>query len=386
MCGLVGIAGKLEFKDEHFIKHLLYLDMWRGKDSTGLASYRNDGTAKLAKIASHPIDLFDTIRFKDTLNGNQSRAFIGHNRAATKGQVNAVNAHPFIFGNIIGAHNGTLTQASHNALQNELGEKYDVDSQAIFACIAAKGLKKTVSLLQGAWALTFVDTEAGTLNILKNKERPLWYAYNEDRNKVIWASEFEFINYASKSGASPTKLFTDADGYKFFPVEDNQLYTFDLEALRAGTTEAPYKPKMKEMKGKEPPTVVANNTSGNPFGMQKGSGSDPATTTSTTSSTSTQTPSTTTSPSKRAPCHEQAKVDSRTMDLRGSKSDPFASLIDKSKFYEWTKDGCACCGNPIIFGATGVLIIEQVEAVIGPCCTNFTEQNRILVPDLQIYM
>src|SRR3546814_15519590 len=88
------------------MRRLLVFDYFSGPDSTGFAALRKDGTHRLAKIASNPLNLFDMKRFSEANNGYQSLAFVGHNRFATKGKVNDLNAHPFHYGNIVGAHNG----------------------------------------------------------------------------------------------------------------------------------------------------------------------------------------------------------------------------------------------------------------------------------------
>jgi predicted glutamine amidotransferase len=386
MCGLVGVAGKLEFRDEHLLKHLLYLDMWRGKDSTGVAAVRNDGEIRVAKIASHPIDLFDTMRFRNALGNTNVSVYLGHNRAATKGAVNEVNAHPFVSGHIVGAHNGTLSPSSHRELDEASGEKHEVDSQSIFAAIATIGLKETAKLLQGAWALSYYDSNEGTLNFLRNDQRPLWFAWSEDRNRLIWASEFDFISYASKSGNSPTKLFADPDGYKFFPFENDKHYCFDVEALRGATVAKPYKPKAKELKGKEP---AKSNSDVFPTHRNTGVAniSTPPSTSNTNSQGTVGTASTTISRFKERRASGVDKQDERLVHMEGSAGNPYAGIISRDRFEEITSDGCAFCNRHIEWGDTGVTIIEKIEAAICPCCNNHNKKvNRILVPDVKAFL
>jgi glucosamine 6-phosphate synthetase-like amidotransferase/phosphosugar isomerase protein len=64
MCGLVGIAGQMTAKDDAVIKRLLMYDYFRGPDSTGMAAIRGNGDVYLAKLASDPVTLFDTGKFK----------------------------------------------------------------------------------------------------------------------------------------------------------------------------------------------------------------------------------------------------------------------------------------------------------------------------------
>src|SRR3546814_8848521 len=99
------------------------------------------------------------LRFSEANNVYQSLAFVGHNRFATKGKVNDLNAHPFHYGNIVGAHNGTLEKSSWDALDKKLGEDTDVDSQAIITSIATFGIrseerrvgKECVSTCRSRW-------------------------------------------------------------------------------------------------------------------------------------------------------------------------------------------------------------------------------------------
>src|SRR3546814_15939897 len=52
MCGHVGIAGKMELKDEALMRRLLVFDYFRGPDSTGFAALRKDGTHRQIGRAS----------------------------------------------------------------------------------------------------------------------------------------------------------------------------------------------------------------------------------------------------------------------------------------------------------------------------------------------
>jgi hypothetical protein len=292
-CGLVGVAGKLEFRDEALMRRLLVLDYFRGVDSTGMAAIRADDSLHLAKIASHPIDLFDTGKFKAALSGHNSKAFIGHNRAATKGGVNAVNAHPFECGHIIGAHNGTLDRLSWNRLQDASGEKFDVDSHAIFKAIEVIGIDETVKLMEegstsvdGAWSLVWFDLKENTLNFLRNKHRPLWYAYTKNFDRVFWASEHEMIRTATEMSTNPYEIFMNTEGFRYFATQENWLYQFDMAKMRKATGGRP-KPKVRELKGREPIRSYAGNVSNFPQRTPHGSsGSGQSTTTSTGSKTS----------------------------------------------------------------------------------------------------
>lgn len=383
MCGHVGIAGKLETKDENTMKRLLVLDVFRGPDSTGIATLKSaTNEVKIAKVASHPLDLFEMKKFTEALNGWASTVFLGHNRLATKGAVNGVNAHPFQFGHIVGAHNGTLDRAAWTELEEKIGEKFDVDSQAIFAGIAHLGVEETIKTLRGAWALVWIDLQEGTLNFLRNKERPFWYAYTENFDRVFWASEWPMIDAAVNLApkASAYKLFADDAGYRFFQTKENWHYRFKLEDLKKGNTDRP-KPKVKEIKGKEPLPAVNYTCGVSPF-QHRGPHNRTGTTshgktTSTTHSHGTTGGGQTPANLKKVLESRKKKVD--VINLIGSQAKPLAGYLTQEKFDEMAKHGCGWCGSDVDFFDVGVTILENQGAVLCPTCSGNTTHSHIYV-------
>jgi predicted glutamine amidotransferase len=393
MCGLVGVAGNLETKDETLMKRLLWFDYWRGMDSTGLAAVNLKGEAAIAKIHSHPSHLFDMAEFKKVLNGSGSLVFLGHNRAATRGKVNYHNTHPFQFDHIVGAHNGTLEHWCQQKLQKMLDQEFEVDSEAIIAAIAKFGIKKTIPLLRGAWSLTFVDLKQGSLNFIRNDERPMWYAFIENKdgviNKIVWASEWWMIDSAMK-GYIGGELWENEKGNSFFETTADTLFSFDISALNKGSKSRP-KPKATVLKGDERPLGASGS---NGYGWSGTSSTyspwfddndnwdhDPNNVLPFMPRTSAGRPTSSTIPSpsgfnpqkKREPIH-----------LDGSVSEPFAGRISRERFEELTRSyrGCCWCGNEIEWeGAAGISIFEQDDKILCSDCSTsgYTGTNRIYV-------
>lgn len=195
MCGLVGIAGPINKIDKDAFKHLLYIDATRGMDSTGLLMVEA-GTKKNSKIIKDAYDAsyFLYANYDKVDKTTNLKLLMGHNRAATKGKINKRSAHPFNHGHIFMAHNGTLY--GHHKLPRRKPKKlFDVDSEAICHALSMEDEVKVLESLDGAYALTWYDQKADTLNFARNDERPLFIAINETKTKMIWASERPMIEW-----------------------------------------------------------------------------------------------------------------------------------------------------------------------------------------------
>ena len=238
----------------------------RGPHSTGVIFVHQTGDDTIVKEVGTAYDLFGKRQFSDMLN-KPARALIGHNRWATTGSVNRVNAHPFDFPNIVGSHNGTLRQ------QSLLPDwtKYEVDSENIFHSINEQGITKTAAKLNGAYALTWVNREDKTLNFLRNKERPLWTAGSVDGKTIFWASEMWMLLVAcDKAGVA---INTPAE------IDTHKLYTLSLDWQGLATKPLPTA-TVKQMPQHVPPVVVSNTgVPGKYFGgKKKGAGGGSTTT------------------------------------------------------------------------------------------------------------
>jgi predicted glutamine amidotransferase len=191
MCGLVGCAGNLTKKEEDAFRNMLVFDSVRGEHSTGVAALNKDLDVLIAKTVGDPFQLFETPGYEQ-ISRQKNFVLIGHNRYATTGKISRRNAHPFEVGNTIGAHNGTLTN-KHSLLD---GSKFDVDSEALFHHIEDKGVEDALSIARGAYALSFFNRNNNTINLVRNKERPLYVALSDTKHAIFWASEKWILSVA----------------------------------------------------------------------------------------------------------------------------------------------------------------------------------------------
>lgn len=191
MCGIVGAAGALAFKEEKVVKNLLILDSLRGIDSTGVAAIPRVGEVKIAKELGNPFNLLDSRSLDRALTGMQ-RAIIGHNRFATQGIVSKRNAHPFEFDTLVGVHNGTLK----NKYKLKDSKNFTVDSENLYHHINENGLRDAINIIDGAWALVWWDKMEESINFLRNNERPLYLTRTKDGKVMFWASELWMLQVA----------------------------------------------------------------------------------------------------------------------------------------------------------------------------------------------
>lgn len=188
MCGLTGIAGFIDSTDIDAFKDLLWIDAVRGMDNTGAASvlYENPDGYNLCKVTGGVHELLDR-KALDKVTQSGVSFLMGHNRSKTLGTLAAKNAHPFVFNNVIGAHNGTLTWSSKGRMKDDT--KFETDSEAMYCDINEFGIEETIKKMDGAWALTWYDRVTKQINFLRNKERPLFYVLDDSNSTIYWASE-----------------------------------------------------------------------------------------------------------------------------------------------------------------------------------------------------
>lgn len=222
MCGLVGLySSNFLARHKDVLSALLYLDTWRGRDSTGVAAIRHNADTEVLKATIPGYEFVEGPKLDQHLRLNDF-CWIGHNRYGTVGKNIKTNAHPFTVDDedggclIVGAHNGTLK----NKYQLTDHMKFGTDSEALFNEIALSGVKDAIGKVEGAWALTWYDHLAEEFRVLRNSERTLFYAWEEGRKTLIWASEIWMIRVAtSRAGV---KLDED----KIYAFNEDTLYRF----------------------------------------------------------------------------------------------------------------------------------------------------------------
>lgn len=245
MCGIVGVMSSEGTKDwlsrKKFMNQAIFADTVRGYDSTGLfmasaGKILKPDTAYYKRALSGP-DFLEISKVQTMLTYIDDYTFtVGHNRAATKGGVTDMTSHPFDFEHIIGVHNGTLD--NHYNLPG--GNKFGVDSEALFNAMNNEGAKEILEHVSGAFALVWYDKRDGRLYMVRNEDRPLSFATVKNQDTILLASEAGMLNWlGARNGLTLDKILHLKPGnlISFDPenVQDFESETVTLKKKRVYT-------------------------------------------------------------------------------------------------------------------------------------------------------
>lgn len=275
MCGIIAAlayGGNLEgaVTEAHrqaamrfFNTELLQHTMARGKDATGVSTLFSNGYFMGLKMGVSSVEFITRYGSKETdyegyLNiwsekGKESPATItiGHCRKPSTGTVATTddnnNNHPIKVGNIIGVHNGTLT--NHETIFKNLKCARDgkVDSEAIFRILhylTENGkspftkdiIKETCARLSGTYAVMAYNALNPYQLAAFRDGRPMELAIIKPLKLVLIASEQEFLKSAVLDYNKQAVLYQGRNGMPALrkadviidKLADDSMFLFDL--------------------------------------------------------------------------------------------------------------------------------------------------------------
>ena len=206
MCGIIGILSKYNINIFEYIINSLVQLQNRGYDSSGICLF-NEHNFILHKYASTKEE--DSIEKLKSIDYKQynTNIGIGHNRWATHGPKNDINAHPHISNNtnIIVVHNGIIE--NYKKLKDFLISKNfkfysDTDTEIIANLLEyysigennfTDAIKKTIDNLNGTYGLIILNKmEHNRMYCVRNGS-PLLLGYNEEY-AMITSEQSGFCN------------------------------------------------------------------------------------------------------------------------------------------------------------------------------------------------
>lgn len=224
MCGIVGVIGDVTMTGKDVFRDMVDVCQVRGRDATGVIRVKQDKSYSWVKEVGPPSFLFDTRRW-EVLERGLAGALIGHCRKKTVGMDERKNAHPFDFPDqgICGVHNGTLKKY-HSFPEYSAGK---IDSEVLFEMIANRGPEETFSEIEGAFATVWWDNNTGTVNFFRNKERPLYFMWSDDKRMMFFASEPWMFHVVERR----IKAWEPEDGPKIYALPEDSLWSFEINPM-----------------------------------------------------------------------------------------------------------------------------------------------------------
>ena len=192
MCGIFGLSSStiLTQAQHRFIKQCTFVGTLRGVDSTGLALVDKNNNVEVYKKALAGPDFYTSRlgqRCLDELDG--SFMVMGHNRAATRGKINDLTAHPFQYDHVTAVHNGTLNwQAKLPITKHTVDSENLIHSMSTLGDLDENNLAEFMAGIEGSYAITAYDENTELLWLVRNDERPLTYL-TDSNGDLYWASE-----------------------------------------------------------------------------------------------------------------------------------------------------------------------------------------------------
>ena len=209
MCGIIGIVSNKSVTS-NIIQSLKKLE-YRGYDSAGIATIGKKGIEETK--CTGRVGNLEKILFKNPSNGITG---IGHVRWATHGVPNYANAHPHSSEEVSVVHNGIIENS--NVLRKDLENKgYKFKSQTDTEVITfllteflknlgiVKAVNKTLSHLQGSFALGIIFKKSNDIVVGARRGSPLAVGYGHDENYLGSDS------YALKSMTNKITYLDDGD-------------------------------------------------------------------------------------------------------------------------------------------------------------------------------
>ncbi len=230
ICGLFGFdLQRVQLSNER--KVALTAVLAAGNDTRGGDSWGYWG--KSPNKADHKIDKGLGDIAKQVLKMSNIPILMAHCRKATQGAVSVPNCHPFEINNVIGAHNGIIS--NHTELNRKYSRDFEVDSMHIFKHLSEG---RELEDIHGYGTIEFVRKEyPSRIYLCKlSGELHVW-AIGKEKNcrAVIWSSDNDHLKAALTAANIAGYTFEVKSGQLYY-VENGQFFEETDTKLSMGSS------------------------------------------------------------------------------------------------------------------------------------------------------
>jgi predicted glutamine amidotransferase len=227
MCGIYGYRARkgvvLTTYESTVLSTVLAREMEsRGRDSWGGVVFEGEHAEIYKGLGKVTYSAHQFLRA-----ASNAQTILAHTRAATVGKISKDNSHPFLIGDVLGVHNGSIY--NYEELNKKYNRNFEVDSQQIFA-----HLNDALDLSEVEGHGTFFFSKATelwqNLYVARTMGGSLFLArYYRDSDKkepfvTVWASEDRGVKAAADMiGAYYSEVEIKAE--KLYKIgEDGEIY------------------------------------------------------------------------------------------------------------------------------------------------------------------
>lgn len=236
MCGIAGISmshNDQKMNAANAAESLLTGIASRGPDATGAAWYNvDDDTVSLTKIA---VPAWRFIEARKDVLPDETPTMLLHTRFGTHGAASVrSNNHPVVHGNIIGIHNGVLS--NHKELFQSMKREplTEVDSEAIMALLNTdKHPTEVLGQIRGDAAVAWINLqEPEVLHLANVIGRPLHIAQTTE-GSLLFASTKKTLDDTAQDNGLEIEFYQDVPGAKYLRVEYGVITQYlDIENVQ----------------------------------------------------------------------------------------------------------------------------------------------------------
>jgi len=194
MCGVIGYVTNAPSKTHiHNMQKLFNEAKIRGLHSFGYAYYDNNAVIHVERF----LELTDALISLKQLP-IVPRAILGHTRYSTSGDYHQIeNNQPLVVSGEALTFNGVISMATKEEMEIQLQQPMQTDNDGEMFLVRVKiDPQHPENVIRENCSFAGAYTSNGTIVLLRNKFRPLYYHVTEDQQTVYWASTKDIFKRA----------------------------------------------------------------------------------------------------------------------------------------------------------------------------------------------